>query len=71
MESSITLTLSINLTSPDTFDVTITEPESMSQKIIPCHFNGETMMSENIALIAEIRSWASMVLENSENEENC
>ena len=68
MEPSISLTLSIYLTSPETFDVVITEPESMSQETIPCHFNGKTLTAENIALIAEIRSWASMVLEETKED---
>lgn len=69
MEPSRVLTVSVFLTSPETFDVTIVEPESGDVINIPCHFRGNTVNAENQKITSEIREWAVWLLESAQEEE--
>lgn len=59
------LEIDIVLTSDNTFDVEVYEPESGDLNRIECHYNGERVEAENKKIIDEIRSWAEMMLEEN------
>lgn len=55
-------------TSEDTFDVEIYEPESGDYIRVECHDKGDTVDAENKKIIEELRSWVSLMREDSEDE---
>ena len=66
------LEIDIVLTSDNTFDLEIFEPESGDFSRIECHYDGERVDTENCIIVGEIRSWAEMMLEEQDfNEANC
>ena len=67
-----TLEINIRLTSPNTFDIEISENESGDFVCIECHDNGD-VERENKKIIDEIRSWVEIMRDDEkfmkENEE--
>lgn len=61
------LEIDIVLTSDNTFDLEIYEPESGDFQRIECHYNSEHIEKENKKITDEIRSWAEMLLEEKED----
>lgn len=61
------LEIDIVLTSDNTFDLELYEPESGDFKRIKCHYNGNQTETENREITDEIRSWAEMLLEEKED----
>ena len=55
------LNVSLVITSKNTFDVEIYEPESGIVATINCHDNGEEIHAENEKIANEIRSWVSII----------
>lgn len=64
-----TLNLTIELTSDETFDVGILEPESGDFTRIHCHDKGIFAISEDACIMREIRSWVSIMREEEEVEQ--
>lgn len=64
-----TLTLTITLTSPNTFDVMFDEHESGDSVTYSCHDAGKYVSQENTDLINEIRSWVSLMREETADDE--
>ena len=58
------LYVDINLTSAETFDLTIGDPESGECLTICCHDNGKLAPEENERVMREIRSWVSLMRES-------
>ena len=65
------LEIDIVLTSDNTFDLEIYEPESGDFKRIECHYYGERVEGENNKITDEIRSWAEMMLEDQDFNKVC
>ncbi len=63
------LEIDIVLTSDNTFDLEIYEPESGDFQEIECHYEGEYIGTENKKITDEIRSWAEMLLEEKEDNQ--
>ena len=61
-----TLEVTLKLTSPDTFDIEISENESGDSIRIECHDKGRDVSNENKKIIDEIRSWVEIMRENEE-----
>ena len=61
------LEIDIVLTSDNTFDLELYEPESGDFQRIECHYDGEHIEAENNKITDEIRSWAEMLLEEKED----
>ena len=59
-----TLEITLRLTSPDTFDIEISENESGDCVRIECHDRGRGVSSENKKIMEEIRSWVEIMREN-------
>lgn len=55
------LNVSLVITSKDTFDIEIYEPESGIVATVNCHDNGDTIHAENEKIANEIRSWISVI----------
>jgi hypothetical protein len=55
------LDISLIITSKDTFDITIYEPESGDCITVHCHDNGEEIHTENEKIANEIRSWIGII----------
>lgn len=55
------LEISLVITSKDTFDIEIYEPESGDCVTINCHDKGEEIHTENEKIANEIRSWISII----------
>lgn len=64
-----TLCFTIEITSPQTFEVFINDLQSGDCITIPCTFHGSSVKSEDAKIISEIRSWASIMLEELEEDE--
>lgn len=64
-----TFTLTITLTSPNTFDVMFDEHESGETVTYSCHDAGKYVSQENTDLINEIRSWVSLMRDEQEEEQ--
>ena len=62
VESRMNLEISLVLTSGNTFDVDIYEPESGEFLSVCCHDNGN-IQEENERVMREIRSWVSVLRE--------
>lgn len=60
------LEIDIVLTSDNTFDLEIYEPESGDFNRIKCHYDGSQVDTENCIIVNEIRSWAEMMLEEQD-----
>ena len=58
-----TLEVTLKLTSPDTFDIEISENESGYFLRIECHDRGRDVSNENKKIIDEIRSWVEFMRE--------
>ena len=58
------LEIALKLTSPNTFDVEIHEPESGDFVRVECHDKGRGVNSENKKIMEEIRSWVEFMREN-------
>lgn len=52
--------------SDSTFNVEIYEPETGEFKLIKCHDNGASVDAENQQITDEIRSWVSMMRDESD-----
>lgn len=61
------LEITLILTSNNTFNMEIYEPESGDIKTIECHDNGLLTENENKEIIEEFRSWISLMREESED----
>ena len=57
------LEISIVLTSSNTFDVQIYEPETGDYSVVRCHDTGDSVQDENERVMREIRSWVSILRE--------
>lgn len=57
------LEIALVLTSDNTFDIEVWEPESEEFKIINCNDNGALTENENKQITSEIRSWVSLMRE--------
>lgn len=55
------LEITLTITSNNTFDVDVYEPESGEYKIIKCHDSGESNAIENMEITSEIRSWVRLM----------
>lgn len=64
------LELTIVLTSDNTFDVEIYEPETGEFNCIKCHDDGESVERKNFEIAEEIRSWISIMRDREEEERN-
>ena len=64
-----TLEITLSLTSENTFDIAIHEPESGDFIRIPCHDSGAETTAENAQLAQEIRSWIEIMRENAAEDE--
>ena len=63
------LEITLVLTSDNTFDVEIYEPETGEIDIVKCHDSGPTVEQENYKIAEEIRSWISIMRDCAEYEE--
>ena len=63
------LEIDIVLTSDNTFDLELYEPESGDFQRIECHYDCEHIETENKKITDEIRSWAEMLLEEKEDNQ--
>lgn len=52
--------ITLVLTSSETFDVQIYEPETGEYSCIKCHDTGESIQKENEQVMNEIRSWVNI-----------
>ena len=59
-----TLEITLRLTSPNTFDIEISENESGDSVCIECHDRGRGVSSENKKIMEEIRSWVEIMRES-------
>ena len=66
-EIKLNLEVEIKLTSDKTFSVGVYEPQSGDYTEIDCHDKGWNIAEENKRIIAEIRSWVSMLREEQKN----
>ena len=57
------LEITLVLTSDNTFNIEVYEPESGEFKIINCNDNGALTENENKQITSEIRSWISLMRE--------
>lgn len=60
--------ITLRLTSDDTFDVEIYEPETGDFTRIECHDKGWETMKENTMIMQELRSWVESLREESTEE---
>lgn len=58
------LEISLVLTSDNTFDVQIYEPETGEYLAVCCHDDGKEVQEENERVMNEIRSWVSLLRES-------
>lgn len=63
------LDLTIEMTSAETFDLTILDLDSSDQITIPCHISGDSIEEENKKIINEIRSWPELMADEYEEDE--
>lgn len=63
------LDLTIEMTSAETFDLLIQDPESGDSIMIPCHISGDNIEEENKKIINEIRSWAELMADEYEEDD--
>ena len=62
------LEITLVLTSNNTFDVEIYEPETGEFHMVKCHDSGETVEQENHEIMEEIRSWIPIMRDCAEYE---
>lgn len=57
------LEIALLLTSDNTFDIEIYEPEYDEYAVVHCHDTGDSVQDENERVMREIRSWVSIMRE--------